>query len=281
MTFTRTCDAFWSSCTVIPLWKYDANETAILYFTPLHYYHRTNEPSQIVFLSVSWVSWCLGAGRYDRGHNSLRIPHALPSLAKATASGLSSRFGAPFRSTDSPHTHALHRPEHGAAGPHPGTAAMCISLLHSLTHIPPPLSLVHHGKDFSTKLLATDATYITWGCFPLVRTGPCGCRQAHWSVFGGGENVQRVCLEAAKKAQDLQTGATAAVALPLFLAKSHDPLHKPIFLALKNSQLRHRKHNEALLRLTIQTQTQIRPEICSADSRAAFDHCTQMPHKSC
>lgn len=113
---------------------------------------------QIVFLSVSWVGWCLGAGCYDRGRNSLRIPHALPSLAKATARGSGSRFGAPFRSTDSPHTHALHRPEHGATGLHPGTTAMCISLFCSLTHIPPPRSLVHHWKDFSSKLHATGAT---------------------------------------------------------------------------------------------------------------------------
>ncbi len=281
MTFTRTCDAFWSSCTVIPLWKYDANETAILYFTPLHYYHRTNEPSQIVFLSVSWVSWCLGAGRYDRGHNSLRIPHALPSLAKATASGSSSRFGAPFRSTDSPHTHALHRPEHGAAGPHPGTAAsvhLSPSFLLPIFH--PLFHSVHHGKDFSTKLLATDATYITWGCFPLVRTDRVAADR-HIECFRWRGKCAASLSRSCQKSPGSANGATAAVALPLFLAKSHDPLHKPIFLALKNSQLRHRKHNEALLRLTIQTQTQIRPEICSADSRAAFDHCTQMPHKSC
>ncbi len=255
-------------------------DSYLILYAPALLSHRTNEPSQIVFLSVSWVSWCLGAGRYDRGRNSLRIPHALPSLAKATASGSSSRFGAPFRSTDSPHTHALHRPEHGAAGPHPGTAAVCISLLHSLTHIPPPLSLVHHGKDFSTKLLATDATYITWGCFPLVRTDRVAADR-HIECFRWRGKCAASLSRSCQKSPGSANGATAAVALPLFLAKSHDPLHKPIFLALKNSQLRHRKHNEALLRLTIQTQTQIRPEICSADSRAAFDHCTQMPHKSC
>lgn len=114
-------------------------DSYLILYAPALLSQRKNEPSQIVFLSVSWVSWCLGAGRYDRGRNRLRISHALPSLAKATAPGSRSRFEAPFRSTDSPHTHALHRPEHGAAGPHPGTAAVCISLLHSLTHIPHPL----------------------------------------------------------------------------------------------------------------------------------------------
>lgn len=79
---------------------------------------------------------------------------------------------------------------------------MYVSLFHSLTHIPPPLSLMHHGKDFSAKLHGTGrATYVRALSFSLWTVW----LQIGTSVFGGGENAQQVCLKAAKKAQDLQT----------------------------------------------------------------------------
>lgn len=130
------------------------------------------------------------------------------------------------------------------------------------------------------KLHGTGATYITRGRFPLVLMDRVAADR-HNECFRWRGKCAASLSRSCQKSPGSANGATAAVALPLFLAKSHDPLHKPIFLALKNSKLRHRKHNEALLRLTTQTQTQIRPEICSADSRAPSDHCTQLPNKSC
>lgn len=156
----------------------------------------------------------------------------------------------------------------------------CTSLSFILLPIFHPL--FHSCIMGRTSLLNCTALDVlpTWGHFPLALMDRVAADR-HNECFRQRGKCAASLSKSCQKSPGSANGATAAVALPLFLAKSHDPLHKPIFLALKNSKLRHRKHNEALLRLTTQTQTQIRPEICSADSRAPSDHSEQLPHKSC